>query len=106
MVEQIKIQWATEAINNLNEIHNYISRDSVFYADKTVDNIYVSVSKLSKYPEIGTPLTIKTPFLLRRILIKSFRVVYLYHNNTIFIVMVERQKKLLPDNFDFIEKYI
>lgn len=100
-----EIVWTSEAQKNLKEIADYISRDSEFYAEKTIYLIYQACLRLRDYPEIGMPIPIKSEFTLRRILVKSYRVVYCFHNNKIYIASVYKQAKPLPNNFDFLTDY-
>jgi len=48
-----KVVWTDSAINNLNDIGEYISRDSVKYAEITVERPFNSVDILEKYPNAG-----------------------------------------------------
>jgi plasmid stabilization system protein ParE len=100
-----EVTWTREALENLQEIFNYISRDSFFYAERTVQLIYKVVGKLEGEPEIGMVIQLKSKYTLRRILVKSFRVIYCFHSNRIFIVAVFRQSRQTLPSFDFIESY-
>ncbi len=100
-----EIVWTQEAQKNLKEIAEYISKDSEFYAEKTVNLIYQSCLKLKDFPEIGMPLPVKSDFLLRRILVKSYRVVYCFHKEIIYIIAVYKQARPLPDNFNSFKDY-
>lgn len=47
------VVWTDHAINDLDEIGNYIAVDSLLYAQITVEKLFNSVDILEKYPEIG-----------------------------------------------------
>jgi len=92
-------------VSNLNHIRLFISADSLFYAEKTVLLLYDLVKKLSNHPEIGMVVSIKSKYVLRRILVKSFIIIYCFYLNKIYIVAVNRQTRRLPADVDFIENY-
>ena len=48
-----KIVWSIDAHNDLIEIYNYISRDSLYYAIKTVSEITEKVEDLYYFPYMG-----------------------------------------------------
>lgn len=95
-----KVIWTLQAKNDLLEIKNFIALDSLFYAKRMVYLIYQSCSKLAKQPEVGMPLFKQDGFLLRRILIKRYRVIYTFHNENIYIIAVYNQARLLPAQFN------
>jgi plasmid stabilization system protein ParE len=47
------VRWTTPAKRDLKEIHDYIARDSKFYAQKVSQNIVSRSEKLNDFPEIG-----------------------------------------------------
>jgi addiction module RelE/StbE family toxin len=101
-----EITWTKEAIQNLQEIFEYISQDSSYYGERTIQLIYKVVDRLKDYPEIGMVIELRSRYTLRRILIKSFRVVYCIHSNKVFIVAVFKQSRQILPSFDFIEDYL
>ena len=48
-----QIVWTETALNNINDIAEYISLDSVFYAEQFVRKIFIATYKLEKHPNIG-----------------------------------------------------
>ena len=98
-----KIIWTLQAKNDLTEIKNYIALDSLYYAERTVYLIFQSCKKLRTHPQIGMFLFEEDGFILRRILIKRYRVVYTEYNNIIYIVAVYHQARLIPSKFDILD---
>lgn len=49
----VRIEWNERALEDLNEIHDYIARDSKNYANLFVKKIYEIVQKLREFPNIG-----------------------------------------------------
>ena len=46
----MEIEWTEPALNDMEEIRDYISRDSKFYAKRLIDNIFSSIEKWYKTP--------------------------------------------------------
>lgn len=44
-----KIKWSDKSIIHLKAIHDYISKDSVFYAERFVKGLIKSTEKLKKF---------------------------------------------------------
>lgn len=106
MVQEIKIVWTNEAKKSLKSIADFIAKDSIFYAEKVTQSIYDEVQVLLKHPEIGSILPITSKYTLRRLLVKSYRIIYVYHNNTIYILLTENPKRLLKSDYEYLEKYL
>lgn len=49
----VKVVWADLAIEDLKSIHEYISKDSKFYADRLVTKLINKVDQLENYPQSG-----------------------------------------------------
>jgi toxin ParE1/3/4 len=49
----VEIVWTETSLLNINEIAEYISQDSVFYAQILVDNFFKIEKKLMEYPRSG-----------------------------------------------------
>ena len=49
----VRIEWTERSLEDLNEIHDYIARDSKNYANLFVKKIYEAVQKLKDFPNIG-----------------------------------------------------
>jgi len=48
--------WSDKAASDLEDIHDYIAKDSIFYAVVQVDRLVKSVERLQKFPESGRTL--------------------------------------------------
>ena len=47
------VRWSAPARDDLKQIHDYISKDSKYYARKVIQEIIAKTEKLIKHPEIG-----------------------------------------------------
>lgn len=95
-----KIEWTYQSKNDLAKIKEYIAADSLFQSERVIKLIYFSVQKLVSYPEIGKVIYQSNKYFVRRILIKRYRVIYVFHSDTIFILSVQHQSQELGTEFD------
>ena len=91
----MKILISNEAQKDLEEIFEYISYDSVIYANETLEKIYVRIYELNKNPYLGK-VVLEIKFMqLRELIYKSYRIVYdvSEDSNTVYIHFVIHGKR-------------
>ena len=72
----VKVVWTEASINDLKEIFEYISEDSVRYADLTVNKIYQGAQILADYPYTGRIVPVFNRPLIREIITGNYRIIY------------------------------
>lgn len=94
-----KIEWTLGALNDLQDIYEYIARDSSRYAQIQIENIQNSVLKLANFPKSGhiVPELLHLPY--REILVGNYRIFYKYDekDNQIKIMAVVHVRQMLKD---------
>jgi plasmid stabilization system protein ParE len=89
----MKIQWTSPAVSDLESIREYISKDSIFYANRFIDKIFDSVEILAGQPEIGRIIPeIERPNL-RELLFQNFRIMYRIQADVIQIIAIIRASR-------------
>lgn len=76
-----KVNWTFQALEDLDEIAEYLASNSTKYANHIVKLIFERVELLGTFPEMGRvvpELNIKS---IRELIIKNHRVVYTYSSN-------------------------
>jgi toxin ParE1/3/4 len=91
----MKILWSTEALNDIEEIYNFIEKDSKYYAINFVTKIIKSIDLLEAFPEIGRIVPEYDDEQLREIIYRNYRIVYRISNKYIEIVTIFNGSKLL-----------
>jgi len=78
------------AHKNVREIYNYISYDSIHFAQITTNNIYSCIRSLQDSPYIGRYIPELSNKKYREILYKSYRIVYSVSEDTseIYILFI------------------
>ena len=83
-----QIRWSLTACNDLQDIEDFIARDSVLHAIAFVDRIVESTDTLLKNPLIGRVVPEFNRADLHEVLFRQYRVVYLLQDGTVFILRV------------------
>jgi len=84
----VKIKWTKHALEELDDIANYISIDSPKYAQILVKQIYEMVSHLKQFPKLGRKVPEYGDPELREILYKTYRIIYLVKKEHLEIISI------------------
>jgi toxin ParE1/3/4 len=71
-----RVVWTRKAVEDLRGIKDYISRDSLRYAQAQVERIQAAVARTGRFPEIGRVLPEFPHEPWRQILAGSYRAIY------------------------------
>lgn len=88
----MRIVWTDPAVADLDNIHEYISRDSTVYTDSVLSEIFDAVDHLEKYSQSGRVDENHT----REIIVGSYRVMYDIQDETIRILTVLHGARKFP----------
>lgn len=100
----VSLRYSPTAMADLKSIHDFISKDSRLYAKKFIAELRDYITVLKKHPEFGFPAFPARYNNLRQVLYKSYRIVYLYENSTVFIISVVHQHRL-PENIPALTQF-
>ena len=84
----VKIKWTDNAIEELDDIASYISKDSPKYAQILVNQIYEMVSHLEQFPRLGRKVPEYNDPDFREILYKNYRIIYLIKKEHLEIISI------------------
>lgn len=68
--------WSVPAKHDLKKVHDYIARDSKFYAAKVAQDIVEKSERLNDFPEIGRVVPELDDPNMRELFVYSYRLVY------------------------------
>ena len=83
----VNIKLELDAKEDLEQIEEYISRDSIYYANKTIEGIIEKTKYLSMFPYMGRKIPEFDNANLRELIYKSYRIIYRVNSN-IYILKV------------------
>lgn len=98
----VQINWTDSALQDLDDIGDYIAKDSVRYAEITVVRLFESVDILENHPFAG----VKTPEFdnecIRQIVRGDYRIVYhIINESRIDILTVHHCARLITNTKPF-----
>ena len=88
-----KIIWSKYALEDLDSIHDFIARESPFYAQRTIEEFFARVEVLSLYPEIGREVPEFVRADVRELIEGNYRIFYKIRKRSIFIIRVHHAAK-------------
>ena len=100
MKKNYYIKWASPALDDLDEIIEYISKTNLTYAIKIMDKIYEQVNKLNMNPERCkiVPELEKYGYLLyRQLIVDYWKVVFKIEGNIVYIMLVIDGRRNIED---------
>ena len=89
-----KIIWTRSSLRDLQQIHEYISEDSKFYADRFVKRLVTRVDILEDFPLTGRMIPEMEDETLRELIEGNYRIFYkIEKRNGISILRVHHAAK-------------
>lgn len=89
--------WSQQAVADLRSVHDFIARDSRYYAKKVVHDIRELVEELNGLPKMGRIVPELNEEGVRELLLYSCRIIYEIKDEEIFVLAVVHQRKNLND---------
>lgn len=94
----MRIVWTETAGNDLRAIHAYIARDSVVYANRMIQRLKQSVSRLKRFPLSGGMVLEWGRDDVREVVCDNYRVIYRVGSVVEILTVIHgaRELPLLP----------
>ncbi len=83
-----RVVWAPQALEDVEAIRRYLSRDSAHYAEFLVARIIAAADRLEKHPRSGRVVPEVGEASLREIIFGNYRIVYRLHRDAAAILTV------------------
>lgn len=87
--------WSQEALDDIDNIAEYIGRDSIYHAQQVVEQIFELGDSLTNQPELGRVVPELNNPLIRERFIYSYRLIYEIKSPEVHIMAVIHGKRLL-----------
>ncbi|SNS05495.1 Plasmid stabilization system protein ParE [Anaerovirgula multivorans] len=84
----MRIEWTEPAVIDLEDIRDYISRDSKYYGLVVVERIFDAVEKLSSFPNIGREVPETSSSNIKEIIFNNYRIIYKLDGEIILILAI------------------
>ena len=97
-----EIIWTESALADLDDIGEYISKDSIRYAELTVTKLFKSPDILELNPLTGKMVPELQNESIRQLTRGSYRIIYhVVDENQVEVLTVHRSSRLLSNTYDF-----
>lgn len=93
----MRIFWSPLAVDRLEDIFEYISKEDEIAAHKMITKIFKRVETLSKYPERGRKVPEANREEIREVFEGDYRIIYRIEPKKVSVLTVRNFKQLLPD---------
>jgi plasmid stabilization system protein ParE len=92
------VRWSKPAKLDLQQIHDFIARDSKLYAQKISLEIVDKSEKLSSFPEVGRIVPELGDPRIRELLIYSYRLVYeVFPDKVEVLALIHSKRNFIRD---------
>ena len=95
----MKVEWTEQARDRVFDIAAYIALDSLYEAEKWIDNIFDYVQRVETFPESGRYIPeLPNRKDIRELIFGNYRVIYRVESKVTYILTVRNYKQILPLN--------
>jgi toxin ParE1/3/4 len=92
-----QIIWTEPALQDLNDIAEYIALDKVGAAKKLVKKVFTNTERLEKFPKSGRKPPELNDSRYLEIIVNPCRIFYRFENDKVYILYVMRSERKLRD---------
>jgi addiction module RelE/StbE family toxin len=90
-----KIIWSEFALEDLKNIHDYISNDSLIYANRVIEKIILRIEQLENFPRSGRVVPELNNVSIRELIHDSYRIIYKVGTQKIFIISIHHSARMI-----------
>jgi addiction module RelE/StbE family toxin len=72
----MKLEWSEPAIEDLNNLHAYIAKDSPHYARLFIERLLAAAEPLADFPEMGRHVPETDAENIRELIVQGYRIIY------------------------------
>jgi plasmid stabilization system protein ParE len=96
----MRVEWSQPARDDLDDLVQYISRDSVRYAHNFAEKILMATRRLGTFPESGRTVPEDEEQQTREIIVQGYRVMYSVEPDHVLVLAVMHGSRNLynPNN--------
>ena len=92
-----KLIWSPRAIEDIEAIAEYIARDSITYAESTVERIFQAPERLIQFPKLGRVVPEKNNEAYLSRLSRMTTIIYEILASEVHVLTVVHGKRIIED---------
>ncbi|MFI5186703.1 MAG: type II toxin-antitoxin system RelE/ParE family toxin [Chitinophagales bacterium] len=94
-----EVIWSPRSLKDINEIAEYIAKDSIQYAEEQVKVFFEKARMLEKFPSSGRMMPELQIASIRQILCGNYKIIFeIINSERVAIITVHHQSRLLKNN--------
>jgi plasmid stabilization system protein ParE len=94
-----KVIWSQRSLDDINEVAEFIAKDSFQYASEQTSTFFEKASQLESYPYMGRVVPELNTSSIRQILCGSYRLIYeVVNEEEVYILTIHHQARLIENN--------
>lgn len=82
------VDWSDFALDDLEDIKRYISKDSPFYARELIDLVFTTTERLVDFPFSGREVPEAEDKAIREVIVQLYRVMYRVEPSRVIMLAV------------------
>jgi addiction module RelE/StbE family toxin len=95
----VEIKWTTLALEDIENIANFIAKDSKYYASLQIERFFERVEILRTQPNFGKPVPEVGSKTIRQLVEGNYRIIYkILSAKRVDILTIHHQSRLLSNN--------
>lgn len=94
----VEIRWTSQSIDDLNNIAEFISKDSPKYARLFIEKIFDRSEILTTHPNSGRIVPEIKDESIRELIFNSYRIIYKLYSKRIDVLTVHHGSRLLKNS--------
>jgi addiction module RelE/StbE family toxin len=83
----MKLEWSEPAVEDLRNLHAYISKDSIHYAAAFIERLLGSAERLIDFPESGRHVPEMPSENVRELIVHGYRIIYQIEGDSRVVVL-------------------
>jgi len=91
----VKVIWTDVAIEDLRQIHHFISKDSKAYADRFIEKLIGRVGQLENFPQSGRIVPELGKEDLRELIEGNYRIIFKAGKDQAAILRIHHSARIL-----------
>lgn len=84
----MRVDWSDLALDDLDDVTRYISKDSPYYARKFAEHIFDSTDRLIDFPLSGRAVPEAEDKNVRELIVRGYRIMYLVESDRVLVLAV------------------
>ena len=93
-----KLIWTKDGIKSFEEVIQYISKDSFYYASNFAKKVLFYIEKLKHFPNIGRIVPEYNEPDIRELIYQNYRIVYKVDRKIVYVLLVIHGTRELQSN--------